>query len=170
MVTNIRNALSVALVAAAAVSCNRNESKDMYTPLGYALQYDVKSQNVRWVKITPEERREYNIYKIYLVNSVEELPEDKIFGVEEFRLADIDFRKYSLILSYHVVPGYAIGHKYYWSYNNFDDCYEFSVHYSTVEDSEHKDTADEMFTYVRNAILVNHIPSSSSLQSTMSAY
>ena len=96
--------------------------------------------------------------KVYVVNSMSELPEDKIFGNEEFLNQDIDFSQYSLIIFYDLQPGKIKSTKYKWGYDSDLKHYYVYTGYEVEKGSDIMDGELEIITYVRGAMLVNHIP------------
>lgn len=98
---------------------------------------------------------------LYIVNSIEDLPDDPWFSTEEFRRAGIDFSKYSLIIVYNFIFGDILTYKYDWYFEDWCLRYRFDITCDYVRDSEWVDGELERATYIRSAILVNRIPSDS---------
>lgn len=96
--------------------------------------------------------------KIFIVNSIDELPEDKYFSTEDFVRANINFSEYSLVIVYQLILGDIVTYQYGWYYDNWDEHYQFNTIYDRIKDSEYVDGEIENFTYLRSAILVRRIP------------
>lgn len=137
-------------------SCNKEDREPEYTPLTIHRQFNIQTMPVQL-----SELKDFTEYKdkIFIINSIDELPEDKYFSTEDFVRANINFVEYSLIISYQLLIGDVVACQYGWCYNNWYEHYQFNTTFDRIKDSEYVDGEIENFTYLRNAILVRHIPS-----------
>ena len=94
----------------------------------------------------------------YVVNSISELPDDEIFGNEEFMNQDIDFSQHSLIIFYGLQPGKILSTQYRWRYNTYLELYQVAIEYEVEKGSDIIDEELELITFIRGALLVDHIP------------
>ena len=108
--------------------------------------------------------------KVYVVNSMSELPEDEIFGNEEFLNQDIDFSQYSLIIFYNLQSGKIESTQFKWGFNTDLDLYQISIRYTVEKGSYILDGEVELVTYVRGAMLVEHIPPQSFVSQVKGVY
>ena len=136
-------------------SCNKNENTPVYIPLPV-----IKTFNPAFKEIYISENQSLAPYREYVcvVNSLSQLPEDEIFGNDEFLDQDIDFSKYSLIIFYDLEFGKIVSTKYRWVYATDFEQYEVAVSYEIEKDSHLVDGEIELGTYIRGAMLVYHIP------------
>ncbi len=95
--------------------------------------------------------------KLFIVNSIDELPDDKYFSTEDFVRANINFYEYSLVIVYQLILGDIVTYQYSWCYDNWEERYQFNTTYDRIKDSEYVDGEIENFTYLRSAILVRRI-------------
>ena len=148
-------------------SCNKNDENVTYIPLPtieiYAPVmkefYYSESQGLPVIK-----------EKTYVVNSMSELPEDEIFGNEEFLNQDIDFSKYSLIIFYDIEFGKILSTKYRWGYSTDLEFYQVGISYEIEKGSQFVDGNVERVTYIRGAMLVDHIPQQSFISQNIGIY
>lgn len=135
-------------------SCNKNDKTPLYIPLPVIENYNPSM--VEFYYSDSQGLPTIN-EKAYVVNSISELPEDEFFSNEEFLNQDIDFSKYSLIIFYDLQPGKIKSTKYKWGYSTEFEQYQVSVSYEIEKGSDFVDEGVERITYVRGAMLVNHI-------------
>lgn len=156
----------ILLTFALFTSCNNNEDREPeYTPLTIHRQFNTQTMNVKL-----SELKGFTEYKdkIFIVNSIDELPEDKYFSTEDFVKANINFSEYSLIIVYQLILGDIVTYQY--GYNNWYEHYQFDTTYDRIKDSEYVDGEIENFTYLRSAILVRRIPSDAKCSISMGIY
>ena len=139
-------------------SCNKNDTSPIYIPLPV-----IETFNPVMKEFYYSESQGLPIINenVYVVNSISELPEDEIFGNEEFMNQDIDFSQYSLIIFYNLKVGKILSTKYRWGYNTDFEKYQVSISYEIEKGSDFVDGEVELVTYVRGAMLVDKISSSS---------
>ncbi len=150
-ILNILILLSIVLFT----SCNKEDREPEYTPLTIHRQFNTQTMPVKL-----SELKDFTEYKdkIFIVNSIDELPEDKYFSTEDFVRANINFSEYSLVIVYQLILGDIVTYQYGWCYDNWDESYQFNTIYDRIKDSEYVDGEIENFTYLRSAILVRRIP------------
>ncbi len=154
---HIVNSLTVIMVILLG-SCQKENFEPLQTPLPIYRQFNTEISTI----ILSEQENFDGFYdNLHIVNSIDELPDDRVFGTEEFRRADINFSKYSLIIAYNLILGDVLTCKYDWSRNNYFLDYAFDVTCERVKDSEFVDGEIQRVSYIRSAILVSHIPSDS---------
>lgn len=141
------------------VSCHKDDYSDpQLTPLAIHRQFHTEMSAIRVSELDSFEGLDD---ELYIVNSIDELPDDRLFGTEEFLRADINFSEYSLIIVYQFIFGDVLSYKYDWYYNNWSLRYQFYITCDRAKDSEYVDGEIERATYIRSAILVSRIPSDS---------
>lgn len=139
-------------------SCDMEDKVPELTPINIHRQFKTETMAVKLSEL--KDFIEYRD-KIFIVNSIDELPEDKYFGTDNLKKANINFSEYSLIIVYQLLMGEITSYKYNWFYNNWFSRYELNIAYDRIKDSEYNDGEIENFTYIRSAILVRHIPKDS---------
>lgn len=139
-------------------SCNGDVQEPNFETLTVAFQFNTETKTVDLSGF-----KDFSDYpdKMYVVNSLEELPADINFDMDEIRHAEIDFTNYSLVLVYNLVLGDVLSYQYSWKYNNWRERYEATSTFVRKKDSEYVDSEVDRCTYVRGAFLVKHIPSES---------
>ena len=145
-------------------SCNKNDVNPVYIPLPIIETFKPVTKEIHFSEI--QDLAPYK-QQVFIVNSITELPDDEIFGNEEFLDKDIDFSQYSLIIFYDLQFGKIISSKYRWGYATDLEQYQVSIGYEIEKGSEN-DGKMELATYSRGAIMVDHIPSSSDVQQIIS--
>lgn len=162
-ITNIFILLSIALLTA----CNKDDKEPELTPLPIHRQFKPEILHVKLSELD-----KFTDYKdrLYIINSAEEIPEDKYFNSEIFQQANINFSDYSLIIAYQLLLGDIATFKYNWSYNNWEERYQINTIYDRIKGSEYADDNIENFSYIRSAILVRHISADSELAIVSSIY
>lgn len=154
------------LIAAVIISLS-SCSKDNNTPdelvLPIITQINQASALVDLNSLSEEESdrlHELN-FQTFIVNDLEEFPD--CFVIDElWQDMNIDFAKYSVIVNYRLLAYKPIGHKYIWRYDFVNDQHIFVIYTTTDGDR----VIDEGKAYiVRNAIVVNKIPSDSKVTS-----
>ena len=95
-ILNILILLSIVLFT----SCNKEDREPEYTPLTIHRQFNTQTMPVKL-----SELKDFTEYKdkIFIVNSIDELPEDKYFSTEDFVRANINFSEYSLVIVYQLI-------------------------------------------------------------------
>ena len=136
-------------------SCNKNDSTPNYIPLPVIEKF-----NPVMKEIIISDNHILSSYResTHIVNSLSELPDDEIFGNREFLDQDIDFTKYSLIIFYDLVFGKILSTRYSWGYSTDLEQYQVSISYEVEKGSDYIDGEVELATFVRGAMLVDHIP------------
>lgn len=136
-------------------SCN-NDNEPEITPLTIHRHFKTEILQLKLSDID-----KFSEYKdnLFIVNSTDEIPEDKHFGIETFQEAHINYSDFSLIIVYQLLLGDIKTFKYNWSYNNWFERYQFDLTYDYIKDSENIGDENETFSYIRCAFLVRHIPS-----------
>lgn len=61
--------------------------------------------------------------KVYIVNSVDEFPDNEIIPCDDLEAVDVDFTRQSMIISYQLQLGKIVSAEYRWLYNDWDDHY-----------------------------------------------
>ena len=135
-------------------SCNKNEHSPIYLPLPVIETFNpvMKEFDISEIQELAHYREE-----VFVVNSISELPEDEIFDNDEFLDQDIDFSKYSLIIFYDIEFGKIESMKYRWVYATDIEQYQVSINYEIEKGSDIVNGEVERITYVRGAMLVDHI-------------
>lgn len=137
------------------VSCSKEEKEPELTPLPIVRQFDTMTTSVRLSGL--EDISGYRDFSV-VVRSADELPDDPHFGTGDFVRADIDYSRYSLLVSYHLLLGDVSVESCRWGFNNWFDRYEFGITFAHVKDSEYDGDGEyEYMTYVRSAVLVNRL-------------
>lgn len=139
-------------------SCHKEENKDLTIslPIVSTFPTEIITDDVEVLKGQGMHLNN----KVYVVNSLEDLPEDKFFSVENFRNANIDFTNYSLIIGYDFELGTITSYKYSWSYDDFENRYHLGT-FLRIVDNNKEGVEPIIVSYMRSAILVRHIPSDS---------
>lgn len=148
-------------------SCNKNEREPEYTQLGIHRQFNTQTMSVSLANL-----KDFTEYKdkIFIVNSIADIPQDSHFSTEDFEHANINFSEYSLIIVYQLLIGDIVSYQYSWGYNNWDEQYQFNTTYDRIKDSEYVDGQIDKFTYIRSAILVRRIPADSPCSISLGVY
>lgn len=154
-------------------SCNHNEPQDVQL-FPIISDLETESQVLDWASLTSEERQRYPNLNC-VVNSEDEFPQENLMGLEKIKSINIDFEKYTLLLSYNKIAGLVEGHRYTWTKNLREGVFElwmdFKVNHVNSENDEFipgNDEADELqpeevfiLTYYCTALLVKKIPANS---------
>lgn len=135
-------------------SCNKNDVAPIYIPLPVIETYHPE---LKEFDISEIQNSIPYIDETFIVNSIAEIPDDIIFGNDEFLDQDIDFSQYSLIIFYNLQFGKILSTDYKWVYNSDLEQYQVAVSYEIEKDSAINGEI-ESATYVRGAMLVDHIP------------
>ena len=136
-------------------SCNKNDSTPHFIHLPVIETFEPVMKEF----VIPESQ-DIIPYKeeTFVVNSISELPDDVVFGNDEFLNQDIDFSKYSLIIFYDIQFGKIASVKYKWGYDSDLELYSVAISYEIEKGSDIIDGEVELVNYVRGAMLVDHIP------------
>ena len=134
-------------------SCNKNDEGGLEYPLKILSELEPQSKHIDWGSMTLEERREYPEVS-FVINSLDEFPNEPNVDLEDLKLLDIDFSNQTLLVSYWLIPGYIKGHRFGWYFNNAEDEYYFRARFSLIR---HEDNEYDLFTYYRSAVLVNKV-------------
>lgn len=154
-VLNLIAVIAISLLS----SCHKDDYSDpMLTPLAIHRQFKTEVSSLSMSELESFDELPDGLH---IVNSIDELPDDRLFGTEKFRKADINFSDYSLIIAYNFIFGDVLTCKYDWCFNNFILRYQLNISLDRVKDSEYVDGEIDRFSYVRSAILVSRIPSDS---------
>ncbi len=148
-------------------SCNKHEREPEYTQLGIYRLFNTQTMPVSLANL-----KDFTEYKdkIFIVNSKADIPVDKHFSTEDFERANINFSDYSLIIVYQLLLGDIVAYNYNWSYNNWEQYYQFNTTYDRLKDSEYVDGEIDRFTYIRSAVLVRRIPADSQCALSVGIY
>lgn len=149
------------LVALLLTACHKDEP-DAVLEYPIMTELQTMSQKVLWLDKEAVDHSKYLNTQHFIVNDPSQLPDDKIFGTDDFRHFDIDFSTRSLLISYMVIPGVYYGHKYTWMYDNTQKQYQLYTTYYTYPEGE-EDTKSEVFSYIRTAVLVKKISEDANL-------
>lgn len=154
-------------------SCHHNDAGDMYQNFPIQAELETESRQLDWVALTSEQRQEYKRGN-YVIDSKEDFPDENLMGLEKIKSMNIDFDKYTLLLSYNLIPGIVEGHRYVWSKNLQEGVFElwmdFKVSHPDDDDTTLNGGAEEddwqskeefIVTYYCTALLVNKIPANS---------
>lgn len=142
-------------------SCHRDEP-DAVLEYPIITEYETLSQTVLWLDKEAVDHSKYLNTQHFIVNDLSQLPDDKIFGTDDFRNYDIDFSTRSVLISYMVIPGVYYGHRYTWMYDNTQKQYQLYTTYYTYREGE-EDTKSEVYSYIRTAVLVKKISNDANL-------
>lgn len=139
-------------------SCNKDELTPLFKPLPIHKQFKTETKPVKL-----SELKDFLDYKdhIFVVNSLDELPDDIHFGTADFQDADIDFSHYSLIIAYQLCLGEIVSSRYLWGYNTPLSSYQINLTCDCIKDSQYKDGEIENFTFIRLSFLADKIPTNS---------
>ncbi len=148
-------------------SCNKNNNEPEIIPL--TIHRHFKTEILQVELAETDKFSEYRD-KVYIVNSPNDIPVDKYFGVETFKESNINFTDFSLIIVYQLLLGEVTTFKYDWRYNNWDSRYQFNFTYDSIKGSEYIDGEIDKFSYIRCAFLVHHIPSDAECTITTGMY
>lgn len=129
----------------------------MYQGLEIVTEVEPKSINLDWANMTHEQRAEYP-RRGYVVNSLSELCEDNVFGLDGIKALNIDFSRYTLLVNYILLPGEVLSHEVLWYRNNIEGTYDFRSCFGLTPFPEEEHLDDFMFTYYRSAIVVDKLP------------
>lgn len=154
-------------------SCNHNEPQDTQV-FPIISELDTESKVIDWAALTSEERKQYpNLNRV--VNSEDEFPQENLMDLEKIKSMNIDFDKYTLLLSYNKIAGIVEGHRYTWTKNLREGVFELWMDFRVNQvntDFEGNNESDDEFdgsqsqevfilTYYCTAVLVKKIPANS---------
>lgn len=139
-------------------ACNNHSEEDIYTRLPIVSELESQSTVLDWGKMTTEQRRKYP-RKGFVINSVDDFPTEQNINLNDLKLLDVDFNKYTLLVNYTLIPGYIKGHNLLWYYDNAMDEYVFQSNFMIIKPGDNSDANDDLFTYYRSAIIVDKIKS-----------
>lgn len=134
-------------------SCNNNNEGDLETPLKISSELEPQSTQIDWVNMSVEERHRYPQVG-FVINSVDDFPNEPNVNMDDLKLLNIDFSNQTLLVQYWLIPGYIKGHRFGWYFSNAEDVYYFRAHFTLIR---HEDDESDPFTYYRSAVLVNKI-------------
>lgn len=154
--------LLAALCATLFAACDDNDKPDYETYLPIDRQYAPKTKVLDWSATPPIVKEEIAALTAaaYTVNSVDDLPDTSLFD-DDFNADDIDFTKYSLIITYRLTGYRPKSHTYGWGFKESSNSYNFYIHY--LYNPDNNGLADNNVCLTRNAIMVKHIPSSAAV-------
>lgn len=147
--------------------CNNHSEEDIFTPLRIVTELEPQSSVIDWGNMTSEERRKYP-RKGFVINSVDDFPNEPNINMDDLKLMGIDFSQYTLIVNYFLVPGYIKSHHYFWYYDNVDNQFIFQSDFNIVDPDNDPSQKFDLFTYYRAAIIVAKIPSDKKVTFTSS--
>ena len=139
-------------------SCNKNDANPIYISLPIVETFEPMMKEI--IIYETNDKPSFREH-VYVVNSIDELPNDYIFGNDEFLDKDIDFSQYSLIIFYDHEFGKIVSTRCRWVYATDFNKYQVSISYEIEKGSDVVDGEFDLVTYVRGAMLVDQIPSSS---------
>lgn len=145
-------------------SCNNNDEGGLETPLKILAELEPQSTQIDWVNMTPEERHQYPQVG-FVINSIDEFPNEPNVNLDDLKLLNIDFSNQTLLVQYWLIPGYIKGHRFGWYFSNAEDEYYFRANFTLIR---HEDDEFDLFTYYRSAILVNKIKPDKKVNFTVS--
>lgn len=141
--------------------------------INYPIQQELETAYavLDWASLTSEQRKQYPS-KSFVINSYEEYPEENLMGLEEIKAMNIDFQRYTLLLSYVRIPGVVVSHRYVWRKNRLEDVFELFMDFGVERngqgekqdgkiDSDGNSEPEDLITYYCTALLVNKIPDGS---------
>lgn len=134
-------------------ACGSGNGEGLYTRLDIDRELEPQSSVIDWANMTPEERRQYG-RKGFVIDSPADFPDGKEFNMADLKHLDIDFKRYTLLVNYTLIPGYIKGHRFSWVYDNSENRYEFMSSFTIIRTD---DPDSDLFTYYRSAVLVNKI-------------
>lgn len=144
----------------------------------YPIQQELETQSLQldWGNMTAEEKQQYKQLS-FVINSENEFPQENLLNLDKIKSIDIDFDKYTLLLSYNIVGGIVESHRYVWQKNLQEDQFELSMHFKVKatdsgnsdlnegEEAEIESSKKENYvTYYCTALLVNKIPADSKVE------
>ena len=161
------------LLAIILCNCNHNEPQDTQV-FPIISELDTESKVIDWAALTSEERQQYPNLNC-VVNSEDDFPKENLMGLEKIKSMNIDFDKYTLLLSYNKIAGIVEGHRYTWTKNLREGVFELWMDFKVnqvntdfngnigSDDEFNGSQSEEVFilTYYCTAVLVNKIPANS---------
>lgn len=168
---NLKLAFAAFLFAVILCSCHHSSGGDMVQTFPIQSELESEYKVLDWSELTPEERHQYRRVN-YVIDSQEDFPDENLLGLDRIKSMNIDFEKYTLLLSYNLIPGIVEGHKYLWTKNLQEGVFELWMHFDTVVpesgtssgallEAGSQSEAPFIITYYCTALLVNKIPAHS---------
>lgn len=146
-------------------SCNHHNEPE-YTAFSIVAELEPKYEVLPWDQLPKEERDKY-IRGNYVINSQDEFPTEPLMWLDDLKAANIDFDKYTLLLSYNLLYGIVNGHYYIWRKYMPEDTFQLVISFKLDRWTEE---TDDDFTYYRTALLVNKFPSSVPVEFWLSSH
>ncbi len=151
-------------------ACNHHDEpeREVYLPIVY--QFNQKSVLIDLDDISENDPELWKQLKglhmhTFVVNRLDEFPSCDLID-EEWVDMNPDFSDKTVIINYEMCSYPVIGHRYAWLYDRIDKSYSFCV--ATLVDGDRL-LDDHKACLVRNAIIVNKIPSAAHVTSTFSS-
>ena len=155
-------------------SCHHNEGGDMYQIFPIQEELETPSVILDWNSLSSEEKQQYKLVS-YVINSQEDFPTDNLLGLEKIKSMNIDFDKYTLLLSYNRTDGIVQSHRYTWRKNISEGVFELLINFKVTnfenngsDDNNNGSSGDnndnstsmeaDFVTYSCSALLVNKLP------------
>lgn len=142
-------------------SCNNNKN-DLYQFLPIVKEYEPEYYVFDRDEISKEELQEMPDLRL-VINSENEFPQENLLGIEELKDSNIDFKKYTLLLSYFKLPGVVLGYRYQYAKELETDSIIFFMGFRLDQKIYENPETENLFTYCRSAILVSKIIDDSEL-------
>lgn len=149
-------------------SCHHSDGGGLYQKFPIQSELETEFVVLDWIALTPEQRAEYKRGN-FVIDSESDFPEENLMGLEKIKAMNIDFNKYTLLLSYNLITGIVQGHRYTWAKNLQEGVFElwmdFKVEHPDDEDDSWDDDSDDplsreefIVTYYCTALLVQKLP------------
>ena len=137
-------------------SCHHEDNK-LYQMLPIVKEFEPVYYIFDGDEISKEEWLEMQNLR-FIINSEEEFPKENLMGLEELKESNIDFRKYTLLLSYFKLPGLVLGYRYQYARELETNQLIFFMGFRLDQEAYKDPETDNLFSYSRSAILVSKIP------------
>ncbi len=95
--------------------------------------------------------------EVFIVNSPDDIPDNKIIDSDDLKAVNIDFTRQSMIILYQMQIGKIVSSEYRWLYNDWEEYYLFDSVFKKIKDSEYENGEIENFSYIRSALIVKQI-------------
>lgn len=143
-----------ALLALSLTACNNNDEPDAFEAYPIVQSFIPQTLYIkRFYDLDKAERARYSNGS-FVVNSLDELPENEFFSNSIFEKSNIDFANTTLLINQWLLPVEISGYGYRWGYSNIDKQTQFISGFNRLSTEDPLDGA----TYVRTAILVRKLP------------
>lgn len=163
--------MMAAMMAVVSLSgCNRHDEpeREVYLPIIY--QFNQEDVIVDLDYLSENEPETWDQLKslhlhTFVVNSADEFPYCDLIE-ENWGEMNVDFSDKTVIINYELCSYPVVGHRYAWVYDRMDKTYSFWT--ANLTDGDRL-LDDAKACLVRNAIIVNKIPSNAHVTSTFSS-